>query len=74
MGRLLVRWIAFIGVEVLVTNSVPPAIVHAICFLLAVGYAQNYYFHLRESARPPHDVSGDAKTDRHTGHHKNNAH
>lgn len=24
------------------------AIVHALVFLLAIGYAQNYYFHLRE--------------------------
>lgn len=26
------------------------AIVHALVFLVAVGYAQNYYFHLR---KPP---------------------
>jgi len=24
------------------------AIVHAIAFLVAIGYAQNYYFHLRK--------------------------
>jgi F-type H+-transporting ATPase subunit f len=25
------------------------AIIHAIVFLVGIGYAQNYYFHLRES-------------------------
>jgi len=26
------------------------AIVHVIAFLVAIGYAQNYYFHLRKSS------------------------
>lgn len=26
------------------------AVIHAIAFLVAIGYAQNYYFHLRESS------------------------
>lgn len=32
-----------------------PAIIHAIVFLLVVGYAQNYYFHLRKSVIEPLD-------------------
>jgi ABC-type iron transport system FetAB permease component len=31
------------------------AIIHAIVFLLVVGYAQNYYFHLRKSDIGPLD-------------------
>jgi hypothetical protein len=51
------------------------ALVHAIIFLLAVGYAQNYYFHLRKlfstvSLRDPLDAWSDTVA----GHHKNNAH
>jgi hypothetical protein len=30
------------------TADLSLAIIHAIVFLLVVGYAQNYYFHLRK--------------------------
>jgi F-type H+-transporting ATPase subunit f len=31
--------------------SFPAALIHAIAVVLAIGYAQNYYFHLRMSKR-----------------------
>jgi hypothetical protein len=47
------------------------AIVHVILGLIAIGYAQNYYFHLRKFRRL--DLPGHALAD-YLGHHKNNAH
>ncbi|KAH0547689.1 hypothetical protein FGG08_000178 [Glutinoglossum americanum] len=47
-------------------------IVHIIAGLIALGYAQNYYFHLRMSPYYPKFVSDVAKG--FIGHHKNNAH
>ncbi|KAL2145665.1 hypothetical protein VTI28DRAFT_6540 [Corynascus sepedonium] len=35
-------------------NASAKPIVHAIVFLLAVGYAQNYYFHLRHHKNNAH--------------------
>lgn len=34
---------------VMLTTPGHTAIIHALVFLVAVGYAQNYYFHLRKS-------------------------
>ena len=45
------------------------AIIHAIAFLVGIGYAQNYYFHLRKSG----SEDGGMKL-MFVGHHKNNAH
>lgn len=36
--------------DVILTLPGHAAIVHALVFLVAVGYAQNYYFHLRKSS------------------------
>lgn len=36
-----------IGIVILTTPG-HTAIIHALVFLVAVGYAQNYYFHLRK--------------------------
>ena len=48
----------------------PTALVHVIGALIALGYAQNYYFHLRmyRSASVTTDILTNA------GHHKNNVH
>ncbi|TLD08627.1 uncharacterized protein PgNI_06768 [Pyricularia grisea] len=35
-------------------NPTAKPIIHAIAFILAVGYAQNYYFHLRHHKNNPH--------------------
>jgi hypothetical protein len=51
------------------------AIVHALVFLVAIGYAQNYYFHLRKSPPRKHETVISMSLTRNTpGHHKNNAH
>lgn len=36
-------------VHAMLTTPGHTAIIHALVFLVAVGYAQNYYFHLRKS-------------------------
>lgn len=36
--------------DVILTLPGHEAIVHALVFLVAIGYAQNYYFHLRKSS------------------------
>jgi hypothetical protein len=49
------------------------AVIHAIAFLLVVGYAQNYYFHLRKFPFVPYTLC--ICSNRYIeGHHKNNAH
>ncbi|KXS93763.1 hypothetical protein AC578_4733 [Pseudocercospora eumusae] len=50
----------------------PWPLVHVIGTLMAFGYAQNYYFHLREYDRGQLRRKG--KTNEDAGHHKNNAH
>lgn len=46
------------------------AIIHIIVFMLGIGYAQNYYFHLRKLGRPVAGILLMLAA----GHHKNNAH
>lgn len=50
------------------------AIVHALIFLIGIGYAQNYYFHLRKLQLRLLNTVMKILTHRDTGHHKNNAH
>lgn len=49
------------------------ALVHVIGGLLLLGYAQNYYFHLRKFCLK-RDSGRNILLTATTGHHKNNAH
>ena len=49
------------------------ALVHVIAALGLLGYAQNYYFHLRKSCSKSGVVAG-MKLTVFPGHHKNHAH
>lgn len=65
--------------DVILTLPGHAAIVHALVFLVAIGYAQNYYFHLRESSLGGRGEGAEmeksaALTRNLLGHHKNNAH
>ena len=53
--------------------NLAPAIIHAIVFLVAIGYAQNYYFHLRKFVSRDF-YTGCGLLTSCPGHHKNNAH
>jgi hypothetical protein len=53
--------------------NLAPAIIHAIVVLVAIGYAQNYYFHLRKFV-PRNFLTGRGLLTSRPGHHKNNAH
>jgi hypothetical protein len=50
------------------------AIIQAIAFLIALGYAQNYYFHLRKSINMLGKLMALFSDSGLAGHHKNHAH
>lgn len=40
----------------MLTETLLLAIIHAVVFLVAIGYAQNYYYHLRMLTRWPRTI------------------